>query len=85
MKIRNLFIFLFCFVISGLLWFYLYLFGVINNEYQKDILILTLISIFVIIIFQFIIAILSTFFRTIGIKSKNKKCYFLSQLFYFLF
>ena len=85
LKIRNLFIFLFCFIISALLWFYLYLFGVINNEYQKDILMLTIISIFIIIIFQFIIAFLSTLFRTIGIKSKKKKCYFLSQLLYFMF
>jgi hypothetical protein len=63
----------------------LYLFGVINNEFQKDILFLTIISIFIIFIFQFIIGILSMFFRKIGINSKNKNFYFLSQLFYFLF
>ena len=85
MKIRNFFICTFCIIISGFLWFYLYLFGVINNEFQKDILFLTIISIFIIFIFQFIIGILSMLFRKIGINSKNKNFYFLSQLFYFLF
>ena len=66
------------------MWFYIYLFGIIHENSQSDIIILTFISILIIIIFQFIIGILSMIFRNLAKSSQNQILYSISQLFYFL-
>jgi hypothetical protein len=83
-RIKNLIISILFISFSVALWFYVYLFGIIHENSQSDIIILTFISILIIIIFQFIIGILSMIFRNLAKSSQNKILYSISQILYFL-
>jgi hypothetical protein len=83
-RIKNLIILILFLGLSVAMWFYIYLFGIIHENYQRDIIILTFISILIIIIFQFIIGILSMIFRSLAKSSQNQILYSISQILYFL-
>jgi hypothetical protein len=83
-RIKNLIILILFLGLSIAMWFYIYLFGIIHENSQSDIIILTFISILIIIIFQFIIGILSMIFRNLAKSSQNQILYSISQLLYFL-
>ncbi len=83
-RIKNLIISILFLCLSIAMWFYIYLFGIIHENSQSDIIILTFISILIIIIFQFIIGILSMIFRNLAKSSQNQILYSISQILYFL-
>ena len=83
-RIKNLIILILFLCLSIAMWLYIYLFGIIHENSQSDIIILTFISILIIIIFQFIIGILSMIFRNLAKSSQNQILYSISQILYFL-